>query len=62
MLFFESAITKVEKSYKCKIRLDSNIEIQVSVRDIEQIDELIEVGDDVATNRKFYIIYFQEDI
>ncbi|RUL50794.1 nucleoid-associated protein [Lysinibacillus antri] len=57
----ESAIEKVEKTYKRKIKLDSNIEIQVNVRDIEQVDELIEVGFDEATNRKFYKIYFQEE-
>ncbi|KOS67808.1 hypothetical protein AEA09_04045 [Lysinibacillus contaminans] len=57
----DSAIAKVEKSYKRKIKLDSNIEIQVNVRDIEQVDELIEVGYDEATNRKFYKIYFQEE-
>lgn len=58
----ESAIEKVEKTYKRKIKLDSNIEIQVNVRDIEQVDELIEVGYDEATNRKFYKIYFQEEV
>lgn len=58
----ESAIAKVEKTYKRKIKLDSNIEIQVNVRDIEQVDELIEVGYDEATKRKFYKIYFQEEI
>ncbi len=58
----ESAIAKAEKSYKRKIKLDSNIEILVNVRDIEQVDELIEVGYDEATNRKFYKIYFQEEI
>ncbi|MCZ2260147.1 nucleoid-associated protein [Sporosarcina sp. G11-34] len=58
----ESAIEKAEKSYKRKIKLDSNIEIQVNVRDIDEIDELIEVGYDEATNRKFYKIYFEEEI
>ncbi|MER2077975.1 hypothetical protein [Psychrobacillus psychrotolerans] len=58
----ESAIAKAEKTYKRKIKLDSNIEIQVNVRDIEQVNELIEVGYDEATNRKFYKIYFQEEI
>lgn len=58
----ESAIAKVEKTYKRKIKLDDNIEIQVNVRDIEEVEELIEVGYDEATNRKFYKIYFQEEI
>ncbi|SDN02168.1 hypothetical protein SAMN05518871_10373 [Psychrobacillus sp. OK028] len=58
----ESAIAKVEKTYKRKIKLDSNIEIQVNVRDIEQVDQLIEVGYDELTHRKFYKIYFQEEI
>ncbi|WP_313893545.1 nucleoid-associated protein [Psychrobacillus sp.] len=58
----ESAIAKAEKSYKRKIKLDSNIEIQVNVRDIDQIDQLIEVGYDEVTNRKFYKIYFQEEV
>ncbi|MFY0521268.1 hypothetical protein [Lysinibacillus sp. UGB7] len=58
----ESAIAKAEKSYKRKIKLDSNIEIQVNVRDIEQVHELIEVGYDETTNRKFYKIYFQEEV
>ncbi|MFJ8063951.1 nucleoid-associated protein [Psychrobacillus sp. NPDC096426] len=58
----ESAIEKVEKTYKRKIKLDSNIEIQVNVRDIEQVDDLIEVGYDETTNRKFYKIYFQEEV
>lgn len=57
----ESAIEKAEKSYKRKIKLDSNIEIQVNVRDIEEVNELIEVGFDEETNRKFYKIYFQEE-
>lgn len=57
----KSAIEKVEKSYKRKIKLDSNIEIQVNVRDINEVDELIEVGYDKETNRKFYKIYFQEE-
>ncbi|MGE7091083.1 hypothetical protein ACQKII_06390 [Lysinibacillus sp. NPDC048646] len=58
----ESGIAKAEKSYKRKIKLDSNIEIQVNVRDIEQVHELIEVGYDETTNRKFYKIYFQEEV
>lgn len=58
----ESAIEKVEKTYKRKIKLDSNIEIQVNVRDIDQVEELIEVGYDERTNRKFYKIYFQEEV
>lgn len=58
----ESAIAKVEKTYKRKIKLDDNIEIQVNVRDVEEIEELIEVGYDEATNRKFYKIYFQEEV
>lgn len=58
----ESAIEKAEKNYKRKIKLDSYIEIQVNVRDIEQVDELIEVGYDEATNRKFYKIYFEEEL
>ena len=57
----ESAIEKAEKSYKRKIKLDSNIEIQVNVRDIDEVNELIEVGYDEETNRKFYKIYFQEE-
>ncbi len=58
----ESAIAKAEKSYKRKIKLDSAIEIQVNVRDIEQMDELIEIGFDEETNRKFYKIYFNEEV
>lgn len=58
----ESAIAKAEKSYKRKIKLDSTIEIQVNVRDIEQVHEWIEVGYDETTNRKFYKIYFQEEV
>lgn len=58
----ESALEKAEKKYKRKIKLDSNIEIQVNIQNIEQVDELIEVGYDEATNRKYYKIYFQEEI
>lgn len=58
----ESAIAKAEKIYKRKIKLDSNIEIQVNVRDIDQVDQLIEVGYDEVTKRKFYKIYFQEEV
>lgn len=58
----ESALEKAEKKYKRKIKLDSNIEIQVNVQDIEQVDELIEVGYDESTKRKFYKIYFQEEL
>lgn len=57
----ESAIIKAEKSFKRKIKLDSNIEIQVNVHNIEQMNELIEVGYDEETNRKFYKIYFEEE-
>ncbi|KGR74798.1 nucleoid-associated protein [Ureibacillus sinduriensis] len=57
----EFAIEKAEKTYKRKIKLDSNIEIQVSVQNIEQVDELIEVGYDEVTNRKYYKIYFEEE-
>lgn len=58
----ESAIAKAEKSYKRKIKLDDHIEIQVNVQNIEQVEELIEVGYDETTNRKFYKIYFQEEV
>lgn len=58
----DTAIEKVEKTYKRKIKLDSNIEIQVNVQNIEQVDELIEIGYDEATNRKYYKIYFQEEL
>lgn len=58
----ESAIIKAEKSFKRKIKLDSNIEIQVNVHHIEQMNELIEVGFDEETNRKYYKIYFQEEV
>ena len=58
----ENAIAKAEKAYKRKIKLDSNIEIQVNVRDIEQINDLIEVGFDEKTNRKYYKIYFEEEV
>ncbi|MDN4493536.1 nucleoid-associated protein [Ureibacillus aquaedulcis] len=55
------AIEKSEKTYKRKIKLDSNIEIQVNVQNIDQVDELIEIGYDEATNRKYYKIYFEEE-
>ncbi|MEK5232767.1 nucleoid-associated protein [Lysinibacillus sp. FSL K6-0232] len=58
----DSALEKAEKKYKRKIKLDSNIEIQVNIQHIEHIDELIEVGYDEATNRKFYKIYFQDEM
>ncbi|MFJ7731458.1 nucleoid-associated protein [Lysinibacillus sp. NPDC097231] len=58
----ESALEKAEKKYKRKIKLDTNIEIQVNIQNIEQVDELIEVGYDEATNRKFYKIYFQDEL
>ena len=57
----ETAIAKVEKTYKRKIKLDEHIEIQVNVRDVEKIADVIEVGFDEATNRKFYKIYFEEE-
>lgn len=57
----DSAIEKAEKNYKRKIKLDTNFEIQVNVRNIEQVHELIEVGFDETTNRKFYKIYFEEE-
>lgn len=58
----ESAIAKAEKSYKRKIKLDDSIEIQVNVRDIEEVNKLIEVGYDEVTKRKFYKIYFEEEL
>lgn len=57
----ESAIEKVENSYKRKIKLDDYIEIVVNVRDIEAIDQIIETGRDEATGRNFYKIYFEEE-
>ena len=56
-----SAIAKAEKTYKRKIKLDENVEIQVNIRDIDQLDKVIEVGYDKETNRKFYKIYFDEE-
>ncbi|RHW38286.1 hypothetical protein D1B33_05205 [Lysinibacillus yapensis] len=56
-----NAVEKVEKTYKRKIKLDDNIEIQVNLQNIEQVDELIEVGFDEATNRKYYKLYFEEE-
>ncbi|KPN96728.1 nucleoid-associated protein [Lysinibacillus sp. ZYM-1] len=58
----DSALEKAEKKYKRKIKLDSNIEIQVNIQHIDQIDDLIEVGYDETTNRKFYKIYFQDEM
>lgn len=55
------AVEKTEKTYKRKIKLDDNIEIQVHLQNIDQVDELIEVGYDEATNRKYYKIYFEEE-
>ncbi len=57
----EGAIVKAEKSYKRKIKLDSSIEIQVNVQNVEEVEQLIELGYDEATNRKYYKIYFQEE-
>lgn len=57
----ESAIEKVEKNYKRKIKLDDRVEIVVNVRDVETIDEVIETGVDEQTGRKYYKIYFQEE-
>ncbi|MDS9473190.1 nucleoid-associated protein [Sporosarcina pasteurii] len=57
----ESAIENAEKKFKRKIKLDDNIEIVVNVRDIEQVDELIEAGYDEATGRNYYKIYFEEE-
>lgn len=56
-----SAIAKAEKTFKRKIKLDDHIEIQVNVRDAKKIDQLIEVGYDQVTHRKFYKIYFDEE-
>lgn len=58
----ESAIEKAEKSYKRKIKLDEHIEIIVNVRDIEAVEKLIETGEDERTGRKFYKIYFDEEM
>lgn len=57
----DSAIAKVEKSFKRKIKLDENVEIQVNIRDINELDRVIEVGYDKETGRKFYKIYFDEE-
>lgn len=57
----ESAIEKAEQKYKRKIKLDEHIEIVVNVRDIEEVDHFIEVGQDEETGRKFYKIYFEEE-
>lgn len=56
-----SAILKAEKSYKRKIKLDSNFEIQVNVQNIDEVSDLIEVGYDEETHRKYYKIYFNEE-
>lgn len=57
----DSAIAKAEKSYKRKIKLDETVEIQVNVRDIEELERVIEVGYDKESGRKFYKIYFTEE-
>lgn len=57
----ETAIEKAEKNYKRKIKLDEHIEIVVNVRDIEEVEKLIKVGQDEDTGRKFYKIYFEEE-
>lgn len=57
----DSAIAKVEKTYKRKIKLDDRVEIQVSVQDAEDISRIVEVGYDELTKRKFYKIYFDEE-
>lgn len=58
----DSAIAKAEKGFKRKIKLDSNIEIQVNIQNIDEVDELIEIGYDETTNRKFYKVYFNEEL
>ncbi|KGR88427.1 hypothetical protein CD30_18315 [Ureibacillus massiliensis 4400831 = CIP 108448 = CCUG 49529] len=58
----EIAIAKAEKTFKRKIKLDTNIEIQVNVQNIEQVNELIEIGFDEKTNRNYYKIYFHEEV
>ena len=57
----DSAIAKAAKSYKRKIKLDETVEIQVNVRDVSDIEKILEVGYDKETNRKFYKIYFDEE-
>lgn len=57
----EGAIAKAEKTFKRKIKLDENVEIQVNVRDIHELERVIEVGYDKETGRKFYKIYFDEE-
>ena len=57
----ESAIEKAAKTFKRKIKLDENVEIQVNIRDINNLEQIIEVGYDKETNRKFYKIYFNEE-
>ncbi|MER1999714.1 MAG: nucleoid-associated protein [Lysinibacillus sp.] len=57
----ESAIAKAEKTFKRKIKLDENVEIQVNIRDIKQLDRVLEIGFDKETGRKFYKIYFDEE-
>lgn len=58
----ESAIEKAEKSFKRKIKLDEHIEIVVNVRDIDTVEQLIETGQDEETGRKYYKIYFEEEM
>ncbi len=58
----ESAIAKAEKTYRRKIKLDDHVEIQVNVRDAKQIEQIIEVGFDEVTRRKYYKIYFDEEV
>ncbi|RKJ60136.1 hypothetical protein D7X33_28265, partial [Butyricicoccus sp. 1XD8-22] len=58
----EVALAKAEKAFKRKIKLDTNIEIQVNVQNIEQVNELIEIGFDEKTNRNYYKIYFHEEV
>jgi hypothetical protein len=48
---------KGRKSYKRKIKMHDNIEIQVNVQYIKQIGELIKVGYDESTNCKFNKTY-----
>lgn len=57
----EGAIVKAEKTFKRKIKLDDSVEIQVNIRDVNELERVIETGYDETTGRKFYKIYFTEE-
>ncbi|PPA83913.1 hypothetical protein C4A75_14440 [Brevibacillus laterosporus] len=57
----DEAIHKMEKKYSKSIKLDSDVQIKINVKNIEDLSTVIEKGFDSDRKMNYYKIYFAEE-